>query len=112
MAYPGSQTNAEFGAGISHMSNPGRQNIGSVTLGTDASTADQGLGQTSQHWAAMTPHGVLASATGGSPADTDAGVEFGQQGLGDHSDAAMAGQSWDRALMGRAAGIGQDDGVA
>ena len=63
--------------------------------------------------AAMSPHGVLASATGGYSADTDAGVEFGQQGLGDQNDAAMAlGQSWDRALMGRAAGIGQDDGVA
>ena len=64
MAYPGSQTNAEFGAGINHLANPGRANVGSLTLGTDASTADQGLGQTSQHWAAMTPYGVLASATG------------------------------------------------
>lgn len=64
MADIGSSQTAEFGAGVAHPVNPGRQNVGSVTLGTDAGIADQGLGQTSQHWAAMTPHGVLASATG------------------------------------------------
>ncbi len=106
-----SQT-AEFGAGVNHLTASGRGNDQSVTLTNAASGAAQGLQQDADRFMAATSHGVLASATGGSPADTDAGVEFGQQGLGDQNDAAMVGQSWDRALMGRAAGIGQDDGVA
>ena len=97
--------NQAFNSGVAHQVNPGRANVGSVTL-------DGGLQSDSDRWSSMTPHGVLRTAMGGSPADTSAAVEFGQQGLGDQSDAAMAGQSWDRALMGRAAGIGQDDGVA
>ena len=48
----------------------------------------------------------------GSPADTDAAIEFGQQALGNRNDAQQAGQSWDRALMQRAAGIGSDDNAA
>jgi hypothetical protein len=106
-----SQT-AEFGAGVNHLTTSGRGNDQSVTLTNAASGAAQGLQQDADRFMAATPHGVLASAAGGSPADTIAGVEFGQQSLGDQSDAAMAGQSMNRMLMGRAAGIGQDDGVA
>ena len=108
---PSSQ-NSAFGAGVNHLTASGRGNDQSVTLMDAASGAAQALQQDADKFMAATPHGVLANATGGSPADTDAGVEFGQQGLGDQNDAAMAGQSWDRALMGRAAGIGQDDEVA
>lgn len=101
MACPGSQT-SEFGAGVSHLANPDRQNLGSVTLGGS-------LQAESDRWGALTPHGVLRTATDGSPADTDMGVELGQQSLGNAGDAEQAGQSWDRALMQRAAGTGTDD---
>jgi hypothetical protein len=101
----GSSQADAFMSGVAHPLNAGRANAGSITL-------DGGLQSDSDRWAAMSPHGVLASATGGSPADTDAGVEFGQQALGDQADSAMAGQSWDRALMQRAAGIGTDDNAS
>ena len=61
-SYP-TGANQEFGAGISHLTNPGRANVGAITLGTDASNADQGLDQTAQRWADLTPRAVLASAT-------------------------------------------------
>ena len=54
----GSQTDA-FGAGINHLTNTGRSNESSITLG------DAGLGQTSARWDGMTPHSVLASTAGG-----------------------------------------------
>lgn len=112
MAWTSAATGAEFAAGVSHLANPGRANVGSITLGTDASEADQGLDQTSARWDSLTPHAVLQSATGGSPEDTDLTAEMGQQALGNHDDQAQAGQSWDRALMTRAADVGQDDGVS
>jgi len=106
MAYPGSQPNAEFGAGINHPVNPGRQNLGSVTLGGS-------LQADSARWDATTPHAVLHTAQStGTPADTAAGIEFGQQSVGNLDDTAMAGQSWDRALMQRAADIGIADNIA
>lgn len=55
---------------------------------------------------------MLRTATGGSPADTDMSVELGQQSLGNAGDAQQAGQSWDRALMQRAADIGTDDNAS
>jgi len=94
MAYPGSQT-AEFGAGINHPVNAGRTNASSITLGTEASTADQGLGQTSQHWAAMTPHGVLAASATGAGLDY-AGVQrlagsYAPGSMGQFSDELSGG---------------------
>ena len=63
MAYYGS-SNAEFSAGVNHLTS-GRANNNSITLNDTASTADQGLDQTSQRWAATTPHSVLRSAGAG-----------------------------------------------
>jgi hypothetical protein len=114
MANIGSSANAAFyGDGIGHARNPGRANAGNITLNDAASMADQGLDQTAQRWAATTPRAVLATTVGtGSPTDTNSGVEFGQQALGNRDDAELAGQSMDRMLMQRAAGIGTDDGVS
>lgn len=62
----GSQTDA-FGDGLNHVVNPGRSNLGSITLGDQASSADQGLEDTAERWnaasmsAATTPQGVLAA---------------------------------------------------
>ena len=113
-SYP-TGANQAFNSGVAHPINSGRQNVGSITL-NDTTSADQGLDQTSAGWSATTPHGVLRTAlSSGSPADTDAGIEFGQQALGpgmNTGDQEQAGQSWDRALMQRAAGIGSDDNTA
>ena len=62
-SYP-TGANDAFNSGVAHPVNPGRANGGSITLGTDASNADQGLDQTAQRWADLTPRAVLASATG------------------------------------------------
>jgi hypothetical protein len=56
--------NDAFTSGVAHQVNPGRANAGSITLNGTASTADQGLDQTAQHWAATTPHAVLATTAG------------------------------------------------
>ena len=53
----GGSTNDAFGAGVNHVRSPGRANVGSITLGTDA-----GLEQTSERWDSMSPHGVLRTA--------------------------------------------------
>ena len=105
----GSQTD-EFGAGINHLTNPGRANASSITMGDTASSSDQGLDQTSSHWDAMSPHGVLQTAlSAGSPAETDLGVELGQQAAGNEGDAAMAQQGFQRSMMMRAGQIGASD---
>lgn len=56
--------NTEFGAGVNHATTSGRANDQSITLDTAASSADQGLQADADRWASLTPHGVLASATG------------------------------------------------
>jgi hypothetical protein len=100
MPYYGSQPNGEFTNGLNHMQNPARANVGSITLNSSEQSA-------------VGPHAVLATTMGtGSPADTDAGIEFGQQSVGNMGDAEQAGQSMQRMMMQRAAGIGTDDGVA
>lgn len=106
MAWTTNNTGDEFGAGIDHLTNAGRGNDNSVTLGG-------GLQADSDRWSSLSPHGVLATTLGtGSPADTNSGVEFGQQAIGNRDDAEQAGQSMDRMLMQRAAGIGSDDNTA
>lgn len=105
MAWSSNGTSAAFGAGVNHLLNSGRANAGSITLGG-------GLQADADRWSSMTLRGVLRTATGDSPADTDAAVEFGQQAVGNHDDAEQAGQSWDRALMRTAAGIGSNDDVS
>jgi hypothetical protein len=104
MAYYGSSANGAFyGDGIGHARNLGRQNLGSITLGGSLQADSDSL----------TPHGVLATTVGtGSPADTAAGIEFGQQALGNRDDTEQAGQSVNRMMMQRAAGIGSDDNTA
>jgi hypothetical protein len=48
----------------------------------------------------------------GDAAQTDMSVEFGQQAIGNTDDAEQAGQSMNRMMMQRAAGIGTDDDVS
>jgi hypothetical protein len=101
----GSQT-GEFGAGVNHQVNAGRGNDNSVTLGGS-------LQSDSDRQSAVTPHAALTTTVGtGSPADTDAGVEWGQEAAGNTDDAEQAGQSMNRMMMQRAAGIGTDDDVS
>jgi len=58
MANIGGSSSAEFGAGVSPLANPARGNARSLTLGGS-------LQADSDRFNAMTPRGVLASATGG-----------------------------------------------
>jgi hypothetical protein len=98
----GSSHNAAFSDGLNFTQNMGKANAGSITLGGSLQSGD-----------GMNAHGVLATTVGtGSPADTNSGVEFGQQALGNRDDAEQAGQSIDRMLMQRAADIGTDDNTA
>ena len=64
MAWTSNGTSAEFAAGHTPLANMGRSNDNSLTLN------DTGLDQTSEHWAATTPHGVLQTALGGSQDDS------------------------------------------
>jgi hypothetical protein len=64
MPYYGSNHNAEFQAGQSPLVNTTRSNDSSITL------ADGGLQADSDRWNALTPHGVLNSATAGSSDDS------------------------------------------
>lgn len=70
MPYHGSNTSAEFGSGVNHTQNAGRDNFaGSLTLNDSADDADQGLDSTSARWnseagTAYTPHSVLAGLQG------------------------------------------------
>jgi hypothetical protein len=106
MANIGGSSNDAFLSGVSHLTASGRANDQSLTLG------DSGLDQTSQHWDSMSPRGVLQTALGGSPSETDAGIEYGQQALGNRDDQDMAETSIQRSMRLRAAGIGSDDGVS
>jgi hypothetical protein len=66
----GSQTDA-FTSGLAHQVNPGRSNLASITLGTDA-----GLDQTSQHWDSMSPRGVLRTTVGAGSQDDGAYQDY------------------------------------
>lgn len=57
MPYYRSQTNGEFSAGIDHQVNPGRSNLGSITL---SGSSEQ---------SAVGPHAVLSTTVGGSQDD-------------------------------------------
>lgn len=104
--------NQEFSSGHTPLTNPGRANASSITMGDAASSSDQGLDQTSEHWGAMSPHGVLQTAlSAGSPAMTTEAVELGQSSLGDQQDADMAQQGIQRSMKQRAGQIGSSDGV-
>jgi hypothetical protein len=104
--------NDAFSVGVNHLVNPGRANVGSITLNGSARMADQGLDQTAQRWDSLTPHGVLRTVLASrSSADTAMSVEFGQEAAGNRDDAEQAGQSMNRMLMQRAADIGTDDGA-
>jgi hypothetical protein len=48
--YLGSNTTAEFGQGVNHVVNNQHANLGSISLGDEASSADQGFDATSDHW--------------------------------------------------------------
>ncbi len=66
MAWTSSGATAEFGAGINHLVNNQHANLGSITLGDEASSSDQGLDATSDRWneqvgqVATTARSVLA----------------------------------------------------
>ena len=68
--------NDAFSAGVNHVRASGRTNDQSLTLGQDASMADQGLDQTSERWNAMSPRGIVSSLT--APA---LGLDSGYEGL-------------------------------
>ena len=87
MAYYGS-SNAEFSAGVNHLTS-GRANDNSITLNDTASMADQGLDQTSQRWAATTPHSVLRATVGGGSQD-DGAWERLQRDADGYAPASMA----------------------
>lgn len=68
MPYLGSNSNAELQAGINHVV-VGHENTNSVTL-------DGALQRDSDHWNALTPHGVLNLAMGASSQDDSSWERF------------------------------------
>jgi hypothetical protein len=69
----GSQSTAFYGDGINHPVNAGRGNDNSVTLGGS-------LRAVSDHWAAMTPHAVLAATVGAGAGDDGAFERYERAG--------------------------------
>lgn len=57
MANIGGSHTDEFGAGIDHLTNPGRANVSSITLGGS-------LQADSDRWNGMSPHSVLGTTVG------------------------------------------------
>jgi hypothetical protein len=105
---PSIGSNDAFQSGVIHNTNEtGHQNA--FTLGDDARSSDQGLADTSARWNDMAPRAFTQSTPAGSPAETDAGVEFAQQSLGNREDTDMSNTSMSRLMMTRAGSIGQDD---
>jgi hypothetical protein len=100
MTWTSNGANAEMNAGISHLVNNQHANLGSITLGDEASSADQGLDETTDRWngavgqVATTARSVLAPyafSSNASPNGT-AGQNFlpgyGSLGIsnGEHAD--------------------------
>lgn len=81
MAWTSNGANAELQAGIQHVTNPSRANENSVTL-------DGALQRDSDHWNALTPHGVLNTALGGS-AQNDSSWELMQRTQGGYQPGSM-----------------------
>lgn len=105
MAYFGTPTSAEFSAGVSHPVNPGRANVGSITLGG-------GLQAASARWNGLVPHSVHPSAlSAGTGAETDMSAELGQKAAGNAADAPLAGHDMQRALVRQAGRLGADDNL-
>jgi hypothetical protein len=67
MAYqPTEGSNSAFSAGVNHVSNPGRSNVGGITMPGGNVGADEGLQGDSDRWNGLTPHGVVSTAAGAS----------------------------------------------
>lgn len=83
MAWTPNGANAEMNAGINHLVNPAaHENVNSITL-------DGALQRDSDHWNALTPHGVLNTALGGS-AQNDSSWELMQRTQGGYQPGSMA----------------------
>ena len=81
MADIGGSQNSEFGAGISHVTNAGRGNDNSITLG-GALQAD------SDRWNSITPHSVIHTALNASSQD-DTSFERVQREAGGYAPGSM-----------------------
>lgn len=102
-SYP-TGANRAFGAGVNHPVNPGRANIGSITLGS-------GLQADSARWDALSPHSVLHMAqTSGTPADTDAAIALGRTSVG--NDGKEAAEGMTHMLLRQADRVGTNDNAA
>lgn len=95
---PSGGSNDAFQSGVLHQVNPGSSNASSITLNDTASIADQGLDETSQRWAATTPHAVLRTAMGAGSQD-DGSWERLQRGGGGYAPGSM-GQLQDQLDQG------------
>jgi hypothetical protein len=106
MAYTGSRTNAEFGAGVNHQVNLNRANLGSISLAQDSQKWDAMTGQ-----AATTPHSVLSTYAFGRSANGTDGQNFLPNGdyLGNAN--GMSAGDFDKSLMLRMAGSGSNDNL-
>lgn len=112
MAWSSNGANAEMNAGINHLVNNQHANLSSITLGDEASSADQGLDETSDRWngavgqVATTAHSVLAPyafSSNASPNGT-AGQDFlpgyGSLGTGNGEDTQTFDQNLRLRLQG------------
>lgn len=84
MAGIGGSNNDAFAAGVDHLTNAGRANSGSITLGM----ADQGLDVTSARWDSLSPRGVLNTAMGAGSPD-DGSWERVERGAGGYAPGSM-----------------------
>jgi hypothetical protein len=80
MADIGGSHNEAFQSGVSHFTNSGRQNLGSITLGGS-------LQADSDRWNSLTPHGVLNMATG---SQNDSSFEQYQRDQGSYQPGSMS----------------------
>jgi hypothetical protein len=103
MAYPGSQTNSEFGAGIDHLSNPGRANVGSISLEQDSQKWDDMSSQV-----ATTPRSVLSMYSFSRSANGSDGQGFMPDGTYLGNANGESADNFDKSLMLRMAGGSSD----
>jgi len=110
MAYTGSQTNAEFSTGIDHLTNAGRANDNSVTLGASLQAESDRWNAESQQ-AAVTPHSVLSTYAFSRSANGSDGQNYLPNGDFLGSANAMSEGDFDKSLMLRMAGNGSSDNL-
>ena len=103
----GGSTNDAFGAGVNHVRNPGRANVGSITLGGSLQ-ADSDKWDAESQEAATSPHSVLSTYAFSRSANGSDGTNFLPNGAYLGNSNGMSADNFNKSLTLRMAGTNGD----